>query len=56
MSDLYEMFKSSDMLVNWEGFFTNTGDVDDVTCPKWQMGERCCDFLTTGDQQQLYHV
>lgn len=57
MCDLFRMFESEEMLGNWQEFFTNAGhDADEPTTPKWQMCDHSCDFLTTGDQEQLYHV
>jgi hypothetical protein len=36
MSDLYEMFKSEEMLANWEAFFQNEGhDTEELAIPKW---------------------
>lgn len=55
MCDLFEMFKSEDMLAPWEAFFENAGHDDDAcAAPTFQMCDPDCDFLTAGATEQLY--
>ena len=61
VSDLFEIFKTEEMLTSFKDFFENdyqSGlEIDDIfTSVKFQMRDISCEFLTTADEEQVYKV